>query len=83
MSIDAIYDLSATMEAAMDIDTAIWTLTELADFDVHKLDQQLALAASFARHRGSVMTTRPCCIVCKTPWLRHDQQNRQRGIMMI
>ena len=58
MSIDAIYDLSATMEAAMDIDTAIWTLTELADFDVHKLDQQLALAASFARHRGSVMTNR-------------------------
>ena len=57
MFIDAIYDLSATMEAAMDIDTAIWTLTELADFDVHKLDQQLA-QPSFARHRGSVMTNR-------------------------
>ena len=40
MSIDAIYDLSATMEAAMDIDTAIRTQTEFADFDVHKLDQQ-------------------------------------------
>ena len=40
MSIDAIYDLSATMEAAMDIDTAIRTQTEFADFDVRKLDQQ-------------------------------------------